>query len=43
MNIVWDLLIVAGVLIALTIILSLRFERRRWDEEREQELQDFKQ
>ena len=43
MNIVWDLLIVAGVLIALTIILSLRFEERRWDEEREQELQDFNQ
>jgi len=43
MNIVWDLLIVAGVVIALTIMLSLRFEQRRWDEEREQELQDFKQ
>jgi len=43
MNIVWDLLIVAGVLIALTIMLSLRFEQRRWDEEREQELLDFKQ
>jgi hypothetical protein len=43
MNIVWDLLIVAGVLIALTIMLSLRFEQRRWDKEREQELQDFNQ
>ena len=43
MNIVWDLLVVAGVLIALTIMLSLRFEQRRWDEEREQELLDFKQ
>ena len=43
MNIVWDLLIVAGVLIALTIMLSLRFEQRCWDEEREQELQDFDQ
>jgi len=43
MNIVWDLLIVAGVVIALTIMLSLRFEQRRWDEEREQELQDFNQ
>jgi hypothetical protein len=43
MNILWDLLIVAGVLIALTIMLSLRFEQRRWDEEREQELQDFNQ
>jgi len=43
MNIVWDLLIVAGVLTALTFVLSLRFEQRRWDEEREQELQDFKQ
>ena len=43
MNIVWDLLIVAGVLIALTIMLSLRFEERRWDKEREQELRDFNQ
>jgi len=43
MNIVCDLLIGAGVLIALTIMLSLRFEQRRWDEEREQELRDFDQ
>jgi len=43
MNIVWDLLIVAGVLIALTIMLLLRFEQRRWDKEREQELRDFNQ
>jgi len=43
MNIVGDLLIIASVIVALTIILSLRSEQRRWDEEREQELQDFKQ
>jgi len=43
MNIVWDLLVVAGVLIALTIMLLLRFEQRRWDKEREQELRDFNQ
>jgi hypothetical protein len=42
MNIVWDLLIV-GILIAVTIILSLRFEQRRYDEERKLELQDFDQ
>jgi hypothetical protein len=42
MNIVWDLLVV-GVLIAETIILSLRFEQRRCDEERKQELQDLDQ
>jgi hypothetical protein len=42
MNIVLDFLVV-GVLIAVTIILSLRFEQRRWDEEREQELEDFNQ
>jgi len=41
MDIVWDLLKVAGVFVALTIMLSLRFEQRRWDEEREQELRDF--
>ena len=40
MNIVWVLLVV-GVLFAVTIILSLRFEERRWDEERKQELEDF--
>jgi hypothetical protein len=42
MNIVRDLLVV-GVLTAVTIILSLRFEQRRCDEEREQELQDLDQ
>jgi hypothetical protein len=42
MNIVWDLLVV-GVLIAITIILSLRFEQRRWQEKRKLELQDFDQ
>jgi Na+/H+ antiporter NhaD/arsenite permease-like protein len=43
MNIVWHLLIVESVLIAVTIILLIRFEQRRWDEERKQELQDFDQ
>ena len=42
MNIVWDLLVV-GVLIAVTVILSLRFEQPRWDEERKQELEHFDQ
>ena len=42
MNIVWSLLVV-GVLIVLTIILSLRFEQRHWDEERNQELEHFDQ
>jgi hypothetical protein len=42
MNIVWDSLIVGSIFLALTIMLSLRFEQRRWDKECEQELRDFK-
>jgi len=42
MNIARHVLVV-GVLIAVTIILSLRLEQRRWGEERKQELKDFDQ
>jgi len=42
MNIVWEFLVV-GVLIVVTIILSLRFEQRRWDEEPKKELEHFDQ